>query len=302
MTETKVTNQIQVAKPPQLAISEIMTIGKAFLESGMFPDVKSIAQAVVKIQAGQEFGIAPFAAMSGIFIIQGRPTVGAGIIASKVKSSGKYNFKVIKHDETVCSIDFYEGKDVIGNSTFTIADAQKAGTKNLEKFPKNMLFARAISNGQKWFASDVFNSPVYTPEELSDIPQITEDIEHEELIPDHWNKKLAVCKTPVDVDALAKKHFDTVKANPKLQELFKVRKLELESNPVPETTMHNHKEIVSNGLPLISNGQYKLAMQRIVAGELDVYYKVKANYSLESTQSRLLDEAYATAKNKKQNA
>lgn len=157
----------------QIPINEIMTIGKAFVESGMFPDIKSAAQAVVKIQAGQEIGISPFAAMSGIHIIQGKPTIGAGLIASKIKSSGKYDYKVIEMSEIKCSLDFYQGKEMIGNSTFTIEDAKKAGTKNLDKFPKNMLFARAISNGVKWFTPDVFNGPVYTPEEMN---QVTEDV------------------------------------------------------------------------------------------------------------------------------
>jgi hypothetical protein len=35
------------------------------------------------------------------------------------------------------------------------------------KFPRNMLFARCISNGVKWFCPDIFlGAPVYTPEEL----------------------------------------------------------------------------------------------------------------------------------------
>jgi hypothetical protein len=143
-----------------------MSIGKAFAESGMFADTKSAAQAIVKIQAGQEIGIPPFAAMTGIHIIQGKPTIGAGLIASRVKGSGKYDYKVIQQDEKICSIDFYQGVNKIGNSAFTIEDAKKAGTKNLDKFPKNMLFARAISNGVKWFCPDVFSGPVYVPQEM----------------------------------------------------------------------------------------------------------------------------------------
>ena len=46
-------------------------------------------------------------------------------------------------------------------------DAKKAGTKNLEKFPRNMLFARAMSNGVKWFTPDIFSGPVYVPEEMN---------------------------------------------------------------------------------------------------------------------------------------
>jgi hypothetical protein len=157
--------------------TEIMSIGKAFAESGMFPDTKSAAQAIVKIQAGQEIGIPPFAAMSGIHIIQGKPTIGAGVIAAIVKGSGKYDYRVKESTEKICSIDFYQGKEVLGNSTFTIEDAKKAGTKNIDKFPKNMLFARAISNGVKWYTPDVFSGPVYVPEEMT--AQITEDVQAE---------------------------------------------------------------------------------------------------------------------------
>ena len=165
------------------SLTEIMSIGKAFAESGMFPDIKTAAQAVVKIQAGAEMGIPPFAAMSGIHIIQGKPTVGAGLMAANVKGSGKYDYRVIESTDKVCSIDFYQGKEKIGNSTFTEADAKKADTKNMGKFPKNMLFARAISNGVKWYTPDVFAGPVYVPEEMENI-QVTEDVKHEDVKPD----------------------------------------------------------------------------------------------------------------------
>jgi hypothetical protein len=149
--------------------TEIMSIGKAFAESGMFPDIKSAAQAIVKIQAGAELGIAPFAAMSGIHIISGKPTIGAGVMAAMVKASGKYNYRVTEQTDKVCSIIFYEGAEIIGTSTFTIEDAKKAGTKNTDKFPRNMLFARAMSNGVKWYTPDVFAGPVYVPEEMESV-------------------------------------------------------------------------------------------------------------------------------------
>jgi hypothetical protein len=155
----------------RMNVSEISTLAKAFIESGFFADSKSLAQAIVKIQAGQEMGIAPFAAMSGIHIISGKPTVGAGLMASMVKASGKYDYVVSEHSEKVCSIDFFKGSIPLGTSTFTLDDARKAGTKNLDKFPKNMLFARAMSNGVKWFTPDVFMSPVYVPEEMETVAE-----------------------------------------------------------------------------------------------------------------------------------
>jgi hypothetical protein len=157
--------------------SDALTIGETFFKSGMFSDIKSAQQAVVKIMAGAEMGISPFAAMSGIHIIQGKPTIGAGLMAARVKGFGKYDYRVLEHTDKVCSIEFgtkVPGSDIksLGISTFTIEDAKKAGTKNLDKFPKNMLFARAMSNGVKWYTPDIYENPVYVPEEME---QVTED-------------------------------------------------------------------------------------------------------------------------------
>lgn len=177
-------NEIQI-----MPVNDIMNMSKMFVDSGMFTDAKSVAQAFVKIQAGQEIGLAPFAAMSGINVIMGKPTFGAGVIASSVKGSEKYDFKVKEMNEKLCSIDFFEGKEFIGNSTFTIEDAKKQATKNLDKFPKNMLYARAISNGQKWFCPDVFQMAVYVTEEM---PTQTEDVAHIEvvIIPEITDKQI----------------------------------------------------------------------------------------------------------------
>ena len=177
-----------------MPVNDIMVMAKTFAESGMFTDAKAMGQAFVKIQAGQEIGIPPFAAMSGIHIIQGRPTIGAGLIASTVKGSGKYDYKVVEMTEKNCSIDFYQGKEMIGNSSFSIEDAKKALTKNIDKFPKNMLFARAISNGVKWYTPDVFSGPVYVPEEM---PEATQDIPYE-IIEEPTQKPVKLNQIQVD--------------------------------------------------------------------------------------------------------
>jgi hypothetical protein len=158
--------------------ADALSIGETFFKSGMFSDIKSAQQAVVKIMAGAEMGISPFAAMSGIHIIQGKPTIGAGLMAARVKGFGKYDYKVLEHTEKICSIEFgakLPGNEImsLGVSTFTIEDARKAGTKNLDKFPKNMLFARAMSNGVKWYTPDIYENPVYVPEEMEAVTEET---------------------------------------------------------------------------------------------------------------------------------
>ena len=222
----------EIVRIEKIQTGEIMSIAKAFYESGMFTDIKSAAQAVVKIQAGQEIGIPPFASMSGIHIIQGKPTIGAGLIASRIKGSGKYDYQVNEQTEKICSIDFYQGKKMIGNSTFTIEDAKKAVTKNIDKFPRNMLFARAISNGVKWYCPDVFVGPVYTPEEFDIIPPKTEDVTHENVMPtdnkakdfyESWQTEINAMDTATKLRELYDTHAATVSEDEKLKLMFKTK-------------------------------------------------------------------------------
>lgn len=152
-----------------LAVKEDMSLaqlGDVFVKSGFFTDTRDAAQAVVKILAGRELGFGPMAAMTGVYIVKGRVSVSANLMAAAVKRTGKYNYRVTEHNEKACEIAFYEdGKD-IGHSRFTLEDAKKAGTQNMDKYPRNMLFARAMSNGVKWYCADVFGGPIYTPEEM----------------------------------------------------------------------------------------------------------------------------------------
>jgi hypothetical protein len=156
------------------SMDDAMKAANAMAASGFFQDARQAAQAVVKILAGQELGVGPFTSMTGVYIIQGRPALSANIMAAAVKRSGRYNFRVVELTDTRCEIAFFENGQECGRSTFTADEARKAGTKNMDKYPRNMLYARAISNGVRWFCPDVLGgSPVYTPEELG--AQVNED-------------------------------------------------------------------------------------------------------------------------------
>lgn len=134
---------------------------------------QAIAMLATKIMAGREMGFGPFASANGIHIIQGKPTVGANLMAAAVRSHPRYDYRVKELTDTVCELEFFDGGKVAGPSRFTIQDAEKAELttgKNghtWKKFPRNMLFARAMSNGVRWYAPDIFSgNVVYVPEEL----------------------------------------------------------------------------------------------------------------------------------------
>ena len=159
----------------EINMDELKRLGMMLALSGYFETHNdqgvATAQMCVKVLAGREIGFGPFAAVNGIHIIKGKPSISANIMAAAVKSHPGHDYRVRAMTDKEVIIEFFEivdGKrESIGKSEFTAADAAKAGTQNMGKFPRNMLFARAMSNGVRWYCPDVFSgSSVYTPEEL----------------------------------------------------------------------------------------------------------------------------------------
>lgn len=149
---------------------ELQRAAIALQESGYFSDVKSKAQAIVKVMAGAELGLPPFASMTGIHIIQGKPVLGANVLATLVKNDPRYDYRIYQSTDNECALNWYEGGKEVGMSSFTIEEAKDAGLTgkdNWKKYPSDMLFARAISRGARRFAPGIFGgSPVYTPDEM----------------------------------------------------------------------------------------------------------------------------------------
>lgn len=164
---------LAIIQPSEL--DTIREVGALLATSGYFDGKGNTPQAIAmmatKIMAGREMGFGPFASVNGIHIISGKPSVGANLMASAVKSSARYDYRVKEMTNDKCVIEFFERegdkKVSIGVSEFTKEDANKAGTQNMNKFALNMLFARAMSNGVRWYCPDIFSgNAVYVPEEL----------------------------------------------------------------------------------------------------------------------------------------
>lgn len=180
-------NQLARVAPQQSAalaspsnLGDLQVLGGVLARSGFFTDARDAAQAMVKVMAGAELGFGPIASMTGIYVVKGRITLSANLIAAAIKRSRKYDFRVREISHERCEIEFFQGSESIGVSIVTMAEA-KAGKWDMDwdrdskswkpkqtwqSFPKNMLYARALSNGAKWFVSDVFGGPVYEPDEM----------------------------------------------------------------------------------------------------------------------------------------
>jgi len=157
--------------PARMGLAEVQTLGALLAKSGYFQDAKDAAQAAVKVMAGQELGLPPIASMMGISLIKGKVTLSANLMAALIRQHG-YDFRVERLEQDGCTLSFLakDGKE-LGKSTFTAKDAQLAGIRGdmYNKYPRNMYFARAISNGAKWFTPEIFGGvPVYSDGELGE--------------------------------------------------------------------------------------------------------------------------------------
>jgi len=132
----------------------------------------NMAQVMAVIQFGRELGYAPMTALNNIILVKGKPSMSANMIAAKLKQSG-YKIKVKKLTDKVCTLSFTSPDGDVNTFSFTWEDAQRAkltGKDNWMNYPKQMLYARAVSMGGRMFASDVLMG-IYATEEMEDAPE-----------------------------------------------------------------------------------------------------------------------------------
>ena len=141
----------------------------AAVESGMFQGVRDVSQAIMKVEYGLELGIKPITAMRNIYYFQNAFCLSASLVNALIKRAG-YRFSTVERTDERCLLRFEspDGKP-LGDSEFTWKDAIKKNLttkKNWREHPKNMLFARSLTQGANMYCAEVFLGPVLTPEEL----------------------------------------------------------------------------------------------------------------------------------------
>jgi hypothetical protein len=167
-----------VPTPSDDEIGRMYRIAKALALSGMFKDARQAEQAFALIVIGRDLGLSPAQSMTGIHIVEGKPMLHYAMLGSFVRAHADYDFRVVEHTNDACAIEFLRGEEVIGTSRFTMQDAKTAGLgkpsrngqpSNWVKFPRNMLYARAMSNGVRFYCPDALGGiPVYVEDEIID--------------------------------------------------------------------------------------------------------------------------------------
>ena len=157
------------------SVDDLQRLARLFAASGLFgrsgnPDA-TLAQCAVQLLAGMEAGFTPFASITGIYVVQGRPGFSAQLLAQAIKRHPDYDYRVLEKTDQVCRIRFLSRGEELGVETFTIQMAERAGLIGKggpwKQYPEAMLFARALTAGMRTHCPDALGGhSAYTPEEL----------------------------------------------------------------------------------------------------------------------------------------
>ena len=165
------------------SVDDLTRLAKVFATSGMFnrsgsPDAQ-LAQCAVQLLAGMEAGFTPFASITGVYVVNGRPGFSAQLLAQAIKRHPDYDYRVLEKTDQVCRIRFLSGREELGVETFTMTMAERAGLVKggpWKQYPEAMLFARCLTAGMRTHCPDALGGhTAYTPEELGAEGRIDED-------------------------------------------------------------------------------------------------------------------------------
>lgn len=121
-------------------------------------------------------GLSPMAAITGVHVIEGKPSASAALISALVRRAG-HRLRVTGDDErAVATITRADDPGFVFRSEWTIARAERAGIAGKgtwQRYPAAMLKARAISEVARDACEDALSGLCYTPEELG--ADVTED-------------------------------------------------------------------------------------------------------------------------------
>lgn len=145
------------------------------------------ANVLYAIEYGRTLGITPVAAITGIHVIEGKPSASSGLIGALVRQAG-HKLRVKSDGATTATAQIVraDDPDFTYECTWTLERAEQAGLCEIknnkphardyknrptawEKYPAAMLKARAITEVARDACEDVLFGLHYTPEELGAI-------------------------------------------------------------------------------------------------------------------------------------
>ena len=171
--------EIRQPQPParlQASLNEQLVFAKALSSAGLLPASykEKPANILLAMQMADALGMPLAEVFTSINVIEGKPTMSADLIASRIRQAGhklRISRAVDANGQPVVTATLIRRDDPGAPFTavWDMARASRAGLAgkgNWVKYPEAMLQARAITEVARQGASDVLHGVIYTPEEL----------------------------------------------------------------------------------------------------------------------------------------
>jgi hypothetical protein len=147
-------------------------LAKVALSSGKYPTELNEATMLNIMLSARDLGIAPYKAINGgFYVVNGKISMSTALMSDRIRKEG-HSVKVTEWTAEKCTIIGIRKDN--GDSVkveYTMQDAQLAGLTNSptwKKFPKNMLYNRAMSTLARVLFSDVVGA-CYSEDEKEEI-------------------------------------------------------------------------------------------------------------------------------------
>lgn len=172
------TDIAKVGTSQALTLRASMDYALALAESNMLPAQyrNRPANVLWATEYGRTIGVTPMAAITGVHVIEGKPSASAGLISGLVRRAG-HKLRIHGNTQTAtCTIIRSDDPDhpfevtwelrKNGNGNPNAEDAGLLGKDVWKKYPSSMLKSRAISQCARDACEEVLFGLHYTPEEL----------------------------------------------------------------------------------------------------------------------------------------
>lgn len=131
---------------------------------------KQPANLLFAMEYGKSLGLDTMTTVMGVYVVEGKPTASADLIATLVRRAG-HKLRVTGNDqEATAQVIRADDPDFDGfKVTWTLERAKNAGLTSKDvwkKYPAAMLRARAITEVARMAASECLHGTLYTPEEM----------------------------------------------------------------------------------------------------------------------------------------
>ena len=224
---------------PRDAMPAKIQYAEKLANSGLLPAAfrKQPANVLYAVEYGDMLGLAPMAAITGIHVIDGKPTASAGLISALVRRAGHKLRVSGDAASATCEITRADDPGYTFRVTFTVEDAKTAGLVGKpvwKQYGTSMLKARAITQCARDACEEALFGLHYTPEELgaevdndgAPVPPprqepkpaadpAVEDIQDAEIVPDDphgWLMEATVKASVFETVADGRRLWDEVAA------------------------------------------------------------------------------------------